>query len=412
MKNEAHKPGLQISADGRYFLDQRGNPLFWLGDTQWELFRAYTLEEAKHTLQNRKSKGFTFIQVMLLGVGASDQCDGRDPNAYGEKPWINDDPTTPNEAYFANVDRVMDLAAENGLVLVVGIYHARSGTKNPVQLFNARQWAALVAKRYRNRGNLIWSIYPRAEESLIPMVRELVAGLREGDGGNHLITVHPDPAPASSSSLYHSEQWLGFNTIQTFKHVENIIPMVTDDYLRKPTKPVVMAEGAYEAGIEYGFDVTPLWVRRQAYYTYLAGGHHNYGHNDSWRVWRSWKEALDAPGAHHLGNLKKAICGLPEWWRLVPDQSVLAGEAGKDKQLVKVSARHQDGRWIVVYIPERGRAVVRMDRMQSSKDVQVDWINPETGKQERIGRMQARGEKTFDSPDRWEDALLILRLTD
>jgi len=30
----------------------------------------------------------------------------------------------------------------------------------------------------------------------------------------------------------------------------------------KPVKPVLMAEGAYEAGSEYGFEVTPLWIRR------------------------------------------------------------------------------------------------------------------------------------------------------
>jgi hypothetical protein len=69
---------------------------------------------------------------------------------------------------------------------------------------------------------------------------------------------------------------------------------VTKDYDLKPTKPVLMAEGAYEAGTEYGFDVTPLWVRRQAYYSYLCGASYAYGHNDSWRVLPTWKKALDA----------------------------------------------------------------------------------------------------------------------
>ncbi|MEO8427123.1 MAG: DUF4038 domain-containing protein [Verrucomicrobiota bacterium] len=73
---------------------------------------------------------------------------------------------------------------------------------------------------------------------------------------------------------------------------------------RKPTKPIRMAEGAYERGSEYEFEVTPLWIRRQAYYWYLAGAHHAYGHNDSWRVLPTWKEALDAPGATQLGILK------------------------------------------------------------------------------------------------------------
>ena len=58
----------------------------------------------------------------------------------------------------------------------------------------------------------------------------------------------------------------------------------------------VMDEGAYEAGTEYGFPVTPLLVRRQAYYSYLSGGFHTYGHNDSWRILPTWRASLDAPG--------------------------------------------------------------------------------------------------------------------
>ncbi len=113
--------------------------------------------------------------------------------------------------------------------------------------------------------------------------------------------------------------------MQTWTSVELIYPMVTKDYGLKPVKPVLMAEGAYEAGSEYGFDVTPLWVRRQAYYSYLAGGHHTYGHNDSWRVLPTWKQALDAPGAVQTGHSQEDLhWPAGEWWRLVPDQSVFA----------------------------------------------------------------------------------------
>ena len=43
--------------------------------------------------------------------------------------------------------------------------------------------------------------------------------------------------------------------------------MVQTDYARTPPKPTVMDEGAYEAGSEYGYPVTPLLVRRQAWGT-------------------------------------------------------------------------------------------------------------------------------------------------
>ena len=95
---------IRVSSNGRYFVDQNDRPFFWLGDTQWQLFRDFTLAEAEMILQNRKSKGFTAIQVMLTGVG-----DGTKPNLTGQMPWINNNPNTPNEDYFKHVDAVIQL---------------------------------------------------------------------------------------------------------------------------------------------------------------------------------------------------------------------------------------------------------------------------------------------------------------
>ena len=60
---------VKVSANGRYIVDQRGAPVFWLGTTQWQLFRDYTLDEANLILDKSKDKGFVFLQVMLMGVG-------------------------------------------------------------------------------------------------------------------------------------------------------------------------------------------------------------------------------------------------------------------------------------------------------------------------------------------------------
>jgi hypothetical protein len=63
----------------------------------------------------------------------------------------------------------------------------------------------------------------------------LAAGLREGDGGYHLITFKPDPAPHPAGFL-HDEPWLDFSVMQTWKWVERIYPMVTQEYHLKPVK--------------------------------------------------------------------------------------------------------------------------------------------------------------------------------
>ena len=285
---------VKVSPNGRYFVDQKGRPVFWLGTTQWQLFREYSLDDARTIIEKSKEKGFAFAQVMLMGVG-----DGTKANIHGEKPWLDNNPLTPNEAYFKNVDAVMQIAREHNLNISMTLYHQRY--RKFITLDNARAWAKWVARRYKDVPTIVWSMTPEAKPEFVPVLRELAAGLREGDGGSHLITFKPDPAPYSSSFI-HAEPWLDFDSMQTWKSVELIYPMVTKDYNLKPVKPVLMAEGAYEHGSEYGFDVTPLWVRRQAYYSYLAGAHHTYGHNDSWRVLPTWKQALDAPAPCSWGS--------------------------------------------------------------------------------------------------------------
>ena len=391
---------VKVSEDRRYFVDQNGNPVFWLGTTQWQIFREYTLDEAEVILENVKNKGFAFVQAMLMGVG-----DGTVPNVYGEKPWINNDPLTPNEAYFKNVDSVIQIARENNVVFSVTLYHQRY--RNCITIKNARGWARWLAQRYKNVPNIVWSMTPEAREEFVPILRELAAGLHEGDRGSHLITFKPDPAPYSSSFI-HDESWLDFNSMQTWNGVKLIYPMVTKDYNLKPIKPVLMAEGAYEAGSEYGFDVSPLWIRRQAYYSYLAGGHHTYGHNDSWRVLPTWKKALDAPGACQMGVLKKIFLARKEWWYLIPDQSIFTSGGQTSGKVLNLSARHKNGKWVMVYLGSKTAFSINMNKITSGNKVKAFWIDPKGGDSVPIGSFPNTIVRSFSTPDEWEDAILIL----
>ena len=391
---------VKVSENGRYIVDQKGEPVFWLGTTQWQIFREYTLDEARTILAKTKQKGFIFVQAMLMGVG-----DGTQPNVHGEKPWINDNPLTPNEPYFRNVDAVIQIARDNGLVFSVTLYHQRY--RKCITRENARAWAKWLARRYRNVPNIVWSMTPQARQEFVPVLRELAAGLHEGDGGCHLITFKPDPAPYSSSFI-HTENWLDFNSMQTWNSVKLIYPMLTKDYHLEPVKPVLMAEGAYEAGSEYGFEVTPLWIRRQAYYSYLAGAHHTYGHNDSWRVLPTWKQALDAPGAAGMGILKRIFLARYEWWHLVPDQSVFTDGGQTTSRVLNLAARHKDGKWVMVYLAAPASFSIDMAKITAAAKTEVFWVDPRTGDSLSVGRFSTTGVRSFSTPDGWEDAILML----
>ncbi len=57
---------VRVSRDGRHFVRPDGRPFLWLADTAWELFHRLTPEEAEFYLEDRKRKGFTVIQALVI----------------------------------------------------------------------------------------------------------------------------------------------------------------------------------------------------------------------------------------------------------------------------------------------------------------------------------------------------------
>jgi hypothetical protein len=182
--------------------------------------------------------------------------------------------------------------------------------------------------------------------------------------------------------------------------------MVTHDYNLIPTKPTVMAEGGYE-GKESGKLQTPLEIRKQAYWSYLAGGHHSYGHDDNYTSPSTWKSWINALGASHIGIYKKTIMALKEWWNWIPDQSIIADGVNSGINL-NVSARSTNGYWIMVYISSSTSVSIRMDKINAKNDIQALWLNPTSGEKTSIGNYQNSGIQSFKTPDNWKDAVLVL----
>ena len=396
---------IEISPNGRYFVDRQGAPVFFLGDTQWELFRLYTPERALILLKDRQSKGFNVILIMLTGVDLIHLFPDR-PASYtnlaGDGPWLGGDPMRPNEAYFQHIDSLIRLGEQTGQTFIVGIYH--QWHSEIITLPKARPWARWVASRYRDVPNLIWCMYPQATDSFKPICRELAAGLQEGDGGAHLISIHPDPSVASSSFM-HTEPWLAFNMIQTCVTYDQIVPAVLADYQRTPAKPVVMAEGGYE-GLEFDRFQNAHHVRKQAYWTVLAGGYHVYGHNDAWVSPLEWGKWVDAPGASQLHILKETITRLPGWWELVPDPALILSGASAGYSL-NLAARSTQGDWLLAYLSEPSTVQLRLDSLAGT-ECRCVWIDPRDGSRQEAGSYLTSDRPAFTTPAGCEDAVLVV----
>ena len=399
---------LKVSDNGHHFVKD-GEPFFWLGDTAWSIVNRYTLDEVEFYLEHRYKQGFTVVHVM----GVFDGGPGLETpatNLDGEVPFLNNDPSTPNEKYFRNIDSIVKMAQQKGLFLVFQACGGSGGAfvkvKKVITADNAKAYGRWLGQRYKEIPNIIWGngfdLAPWDHEKI---AREFAAGLREGDGGAHLISLHP--AGGNSSSYFHNEDWLSANIIQVWTHYLRIYPMTYCDYLRSPAKPVIMAEGCYEAGVEYQVKpITPHLVRKQAYWSYLAGGYHTYGHNDIWRKNPTWRESLDAPGAKQMGILKKVLTSR-QWWKLVPDQSIFAAGASGDDTL-NAAAGSIDGDSIVIYLSSGSTVSIQLGKITSSDTVRATWVNTETGEERVIGEFPNRGSHPFTTPEGQKDALLLL----
>lgn len=106
---------LKVSENGHFLVYEDNSPFFYLGDTGWEMFHRLDREQAEKYLKKRSEQGFTVIQAVAL----AEEKGLTDPNPYGEVPFINLDPTKPNEKYFQHIDDVIDLAAKYGIIIAL-----------------------------------------------------------------------------------------------------------------------------------------------------------------------------------------------------------------------------------------------------------------------------------------------------
>ncbi len=397
---------LRVSPSGRYFETADGHPWFWLGDTGWTIPVDYTAQEANVYLGARAKMGFTLVQMVAVWDGGTGSEHGLkpNPNTAGVQPWFHQNPLEPNEAYWKNVDAVIATAAKNGLY--VGLLPAWGSfvvNYKMITLANAEAYGRWLGHRYKDIPNIVWVTGGDREFTDAPDIwRAIGRGLREGDGGAHLITFHPGGKLQNTQS----ERWLAADMIQTWAWYKEIPEQIATDYGLKPTKPVILAEGAYENGPEYPTrPITPLIVRKQAYWTYLSGAFFTYGHNDMWRKNPTWEASLSSEGAKDMRVLHDLFDTLP-WWDLVPNQALFTAGEGSGATL-NAAASSSKKTWAIVYLSSPATVKLQLRELKAGR-FKVIWIDPSTGQRSLGEPCSVPAEKRFTTPAGWPDAVLLL----
>jgi len=437
---------------------QDGSPFLWLGDTAWELFHVLNKEEITKYLDNRKDKGFTVIQAVILS-----ELDGLDkPNAYGHLPLIDKDPTRITPEYFELVDFAIREAGKRGMY--VGLLPTwannvveKDGKPALFNTGNAYTYGKILGERYKN-DNIIWIL--GGDRNVVTdkeydIWQSMASGINAGNGGNQLMSYHPT-GEISSHYWFHNEPWLSFNIIQS-GHYRKLDPVYRFAGMYAhvlPTKPFVNAEPSYEdipvcfweyfdyekngrkkediineqglvkdtayftLGIYNGHD-----IRMQAYWTYFSGAAgYTYGNNAIWQMYKPggkyhvpcltfWDGALDRPGAQSMRHLSRLLTEYP-LGSFHPDLSVLFGINYNDISYITPVIAN-DRSFILVYLSVGQTVRIQMQKLASGGN--ASWYNPVTGQKSPIGAVENKGIRTFTPPKEQShpdnDWILILETT-
>lgn len=420
---------LQVSKNGRFLQHKDGTPFFYLGDTAWELFHRLNVEDVEKYLENRRAKGFTVIQAVVLA-----ELDGLNtPAMNGEVPLKDIPEVIPNETYFKWVDKVIRIAEAKGLYVGLlptwGDKVDKQWGVGP-QIFNpayAQAYGVWLGKRYKNFKNIIWINGGDrwGGDSNYAIWNALAKGIKSTDK-NHLMTYHP-VGECSSAQWFHDSDWLGFNMVQTGhcqRNYEIYERLIVKDYNRYPVKPCMDGEPRYEnhpvcwKPDSLGwFDDTD--VRQAMYWSLFSGSFgHTYGCHDIWQMKTKdrkaegfargeWSSSLDLPGAFDLIHARRLMERF-DWESRVPANEIIVSENTSYDN--KVVALRGNG-FAFVYFPNGEKATLDFRNVSKQDSLIAEWMNPQTGELTQAANLPREQEHSIAPPSsgRGNDWILIVR---
>jgi hypothetical protein len=421
---------LGIAPSGRH-LTLGGKPFFWLGDTVWLLAQVPSREDIDLYLKTRAEQGFTVIQLTAV-MGEERVWGTKRATSLGDLPFVEHDVARPavtpgNDPahaqqydYWDHLDYVIDRIHAHGFRTALVTYFVgwQGEGYNYLKKENAYGYGRFLGERFRGKPEIFWLLggdnTPNTDDK--KAVWNLVAkGITQGLTGSEeysgtVMTYHINGG-ASSAQIWHESPWLDFNMAQTWSAYQDIYPAVQRDFQKQPVKPCGLGEGAYEDGPQYPTKpINGLVIRKQACWSYFAGGYHTYGNGNVWHfdtlkaeLTQPWRQALRSAGAESLKHVK-AFLHSANWWNLVPDQSVFADGAGSGANL-NTAMRNAEGSGIAVYLSSAAPVKLDLNKLTAKGTLTAAWVNPATG-EKRPAEATERRVTTFNVPTGWSDAFL------
>jgi hypothetical protein len=388
---------LKASSNGRYLVDQSGTPFLLMGEAPQSILGNLPASDMANYMADRQGRGFNALWVNLLcttytACGSSGTAyDNTAPFLTGSDP-SNYDLSTPNSAYFAEVDAMLNLAVAHGLVVFLdpietGGWLVTLQNNGTTKAYN---YGVYLGNRYKSFTNIVWfsgNDFQTWNSSSTDndLVHQVMRGIASGDT-NHLQAVE------LNSNFSYGNQDTALSDVQTLDSsytYGETYDETLQAYASSPTTPVFLAEANYEYENDTSSLPGPTGVyvlREQAYWTILSGGTGQiYGSHYTWTFNSGWQSYLDSPGALEIQYINKLFDSI-KWWNLVPDlphQVVTAGYGtynGSNLDLTSASycaTGFDRSTLAVTYCPNSTTLTVDMAVFNSM--VTAQWYDPSNG---------------------------------
>jgi len=455
------KTTLHVSDNGRYIVNDNGDPVFLQCDWGIELPWKLNTADATTYLNNRAQQGFNVIAMLAVDNidVAADYSSFQ--NTTGVKPFqlhsggdYNNrwDVTKPIEAYWNHIDTIINIAATQGMYIAIAPLPT-SGLLLSSDRCMARSdddscyaFGNWLGKRYATKTNIIWltGVGAPANDTfdVSGQVNAFAKGIADGvnnvssnvgttDYSTTFMTYTSERWSYSSSHWFHNQDWLDFNTVYEVPGKSDDSSKfqrkkITNDYALAPVKPTLLLGPVFENQRSDGSFGAPQ-SRFQIYQSFLAGGAVGvaYGNRDVVGFDSGWESELSSTVAGQIQYAKAVLAPLQS--TLTPDQSLIVGDTGSINQGESGSGWYMSGSTIiqaartandcnvVIYSAYGNDITVKMSNLNYGNSMKAEWFNLHTGVKILINNSIQSGagapEYTFDPPGepaQDNDAVLVL----
>jgi uncharacterized protein DUF4038/collagenase-like protein with putative collagen-binding domain len=397
---------LGVSGDGGSLVTADGKPFLLHAEAAWSLIAQPDTAGAMQYLADRHRRG---VQAVLVNLIEHLYADNAPANAAGDAPFTTPgDFSKPNEAYFAHADQVIDLAASQGIaVLLVPSYLGfNAGNEGWFQEMSGlsatqcRSYGDFVGQRYASRHNIIWvwggDYTPPTGSPGETCMKSIRDGILAAEPGV-LATAHwqPESTSGDEPAFASSINLVGVYTYMLDQEKQKCATARS----ATPRKPAFLIETCYEGETIRSCPNTPADIRRRQWWAFLAcGAGEIVGNNPIWKFGDDWPKQLASPASTGEQRLA-AIAGMVAWQTLAPAGAlVTAGQApaGNDQELA--IARTADHKQAVIYVPATGASTITVDLSQMTGLVTAIWQDPTADHSVAAGDGLTSNSQVFKTP--------------